>query len=642
MATVEELPTATVTGQYLFVSQDNADPGTDPQAVLVTGTVRFTCNATPPLIYKSRKLAAVPLVHEAIFDSQGFIVPYDPTQPGVVRPGLIERGIELLADSPEVSPRGFSWTVSFNLREALTGRNIVIPSFAFEVSAGDTVDLTEVMPVGSSNGVTIVRGESAYEIALANGFVGTQSEWLASLKGTPGPTTLPAQEAVEIYLSTPGNPVHEVMAGYVGEQLDPINQELDLKVTSPGDPDADRILFWDESANAYRYLTASGPLTITDTTLGVAGATSSAAGAMSGADKAKLDSASRAANANSMVLRDAAGNFATTTPKVAADVTNKEYVDGKVAGVTYGTLGVVPTSSLPPLAINDVFTITSQAQMLALDAQRGDMAILSIEGQPTRTHVLAADDATVLANWKEVMAAGQVTSVAGKTGTVVLSKADVSLSNVDNTADLDKPISNAVKSNYVPKWKATTSYTMGDQVISPYNEVVSAVVSHTSPLNYDPTKWRSTLEVPFGHMGRTQGFQAGASATVETQVVTTAQKLKGGMMFDAQTSSLIIPRDGLYLIRVRAYFSGGTSDVCLMKPRFRMPAGVPDPAEVSGNWLSLPKGTGLADVHFSVEREIPLVAGTKIEHWFLSNLSVWGTDGYNGTWLEARYIGPTP
>jgi len=30
-------------------------------------------------------------------------------------------------------------------------------------------------------------GESAYQVAVDNGFVGTESEWLASLKGEPGP-----------------------------------------------------------------------------------------------------------------------------------------------------------------------------------------------------------------------------------------------------------------------------------------------------------------------------------------------------------------------------------------------------------------------------------------------------------------------
>lgn len=40
---------------------------------------------------------------------------------------------------------------------------------------------------------------------------------------------------------------------------------------------------------------------------------------------------------------------------------------------------------------------------------------------------------------------GAVNSVNGKTGTVVLTKADLGLGNVDNTADLNKPISNATQ-----------------------------------------------------------------------------------------------------------------------------------------------------------------------------------------------------
>ena len=35
-------------------------------------------------------------------------------------------------------------------------------------------------------GCNLVMGKSAYEIAVDNGFVGTEAEWLASLKGEPG------------------------------------------------------------------------------------------------------------------------------------------------------------------------------------------------------------------------------------------------------------------------------------------------------------------------------------------------------------------------------------------------------------------------------------------------------------------------
>ena len=47
--------------------------------------------------------------------------------------------------------------------------------------------------------------------------------------------------------------------------------------------------------------------------------------------------------------------------------------------------------------------------------------------------------------WQRSPSGVTVTSVAGKTGDVVLVKGDVGLGNVDNTSDLDKPISNAVQ-----------------------------------------------------------------------------------------------------------------------------------------------------------------------------------------------------
>lgn len=213
MATVEDLPTAKVTGQFLFVSQDNMDEGTAPNAVLVTGYVRFTCTATPPLLYKTRRVAAVPLVADAVFDSQGFLIPMDASQTtAVVVNGRIERGLELLADSPDVSPRKFNWQVSFNLREVVTGRTINIPAYEIYLSAGETVDLSEVMPVGKSNGVSIIRGESVYEIAVAKGFIGTEEDWLESLKGDPSPNTIPTQEFMAREIRDPDSVTREALA----------------------------------------------------------------------------------------------------------------------------------------------------------------------------------------------------------------------------------------------------------------------------------------------------------------------------------------------------------------------------------------------------------------------------------------------
>lgn len=84
--------------------------------------------------------------------------------------------------------------------------------------------------------------------------------------------------------------------------------------------------------------------------------------------------------------------------------------------------GLVPTAHIPPLAVNEVFTVASEAAMLALTAQRGDMAIRTDTG---RTYVLSADTPAVLAAWKEVTAAGQVVSVNGKTGVVAITLAEL-------------------------------------------------------------------------------------------------------------------------------------------------------------------------------------------------------------------------
>lgn len=110
---------------------------------------------------------------------------------------------------------------------------------------------------------------------------------------------------------------------------------------------------------------------------------------------------------------------------------------GSASDITTGTL---PTSVLPPLAINEVFAPLDEAAMLALAAQRGDIAIRQDNG---KTYVLAADAPATLANWKQITAAGDVTSVAGRTGAVVLAKGDVGLGSVDNTSDVAKPVSTA-------------------------------------------------------------------------------------------------------------------------------------------------------------------------------------------------------
>jgi hypothetical protein len=110
--------------------------------------------------------------------------------------------------------------------------------------------------------------------------------------------------------------------------------------------------------------------------------------------------------------------------KAQSDARFEQFANKAVASgyAPLDAAGLVPTVHIPPLAINDTFVVASEAEMLALTAQRGDMAIRTDTG---RTYVLSAEPASTLANWKEVLAAGQVTSVNGKTGVVNLTATDV-------------------------------------------------------------------------------------------------------------------------------------------------------------------------------------------------------------------------
>jgi hypothetical protein len=104
--------------------------------------------------------------------------------------------------------------------------------------------------------------------------------------------------------------------------------------------------------------------------------------------------------------------------------------DGRISAANGAASGIcplgadskIPITYLPPLAINDTTVVASQAAMLALTAQRGDLAIRSDTNQ---TFSLSTDVPATLANWKEVLAIGKVSSVNTFTGIVVLDTDDI-------------------------------------------------------------------------------------------------------------------------------------------------------------------------------------------------------------------------
>jgi hypothetical protein len=81
--------------------------------------------------------------------------------------------------------------------------------------------------------------------------------------------------------------------------------------------------------------------------------------------------------------------------------------------------GLVPTHHLPALAITTTQVVNSQANMLALTAQVGDVAVRT---DVNKSFILTATPATTLGNWQELLSpTDAVLSVDGSTGAIDLS-----------------------------------------------------------------------------------------------------------------------------------------------------------------------------------------------------------------------------
>ncbi len=148
----------------------------------------------------------------------------------------------------------------------------------------------------------------------------------------------------------------------------------------------------------------------------------------------------------SVLVSDASGNATWTaldTSYVAENPLYLYYTDARAdsrisaqAGLPSGlaTLdgaGKVPSSQLPTLTIANTYVVADQAARLALSASVGDIAV---QTDTSATYILSALPASVNGNWILITPPATVISVNGQTGVVSLTKSDVNLSNVENTA----------------------------------------------------------------------------------------------------------------------------------------------------------------------------------------------------------------
>lgn len=154
--------------------------------------------------------------------------------------------------------------------------------------------------------------------------------------------------------------------------------------------------------------------------------------------------------------------------------------------------------------------------------------------------------------------------------------------------------------------------------------------------------WQSVL-APFGHVGCTDGFQAiGASLSNGAYVVfSAAQELVGGMTFSNANDALVVPIAGRYLITGKWYATGGSlyqviGDVTINNNAIPPAAG--NRAGCQTTFWKQDSGDYVGGI--SVVRR--LAAGDNLRLWMAlgAAASTYGTTGYNGSYLEALYVGP--
>ena len=253
-----------------------------------------------------------------------------------------------------------------------------------------------IQGVAGSDGID---GDSAYAIALTNGFVGTEAEWLTSLIGDQG---VPGNDGADGSQGLQGNPGVDgidglsayaiaVLEGFVGDETAWLASLVGPQGETglQGDTGPAGTTSWSGITDKPSTFT---PSTHTHSVSDVTGL------------QTALDG--KAESTHTHTQSDVTGLSTALSGKA-------DLVDGKV-----------PQAQIPSAALTDYLgEVANQSAMLALTGQRGDWCTRTDLGTDWQ---LVADDSTLLASWREhTYPDSPVQSVAGRTGAVTLTTSDI-------------------------------------------------------------------------------------------------------------------------------------------------------------------------------------------------------------------------
>lgn len=99
---------------------------------------------------------------------------------GITLPGLTTEGVLSFEDANYFGIQNGT-EISAYFTDSETGVNAILPAALIDYDLINAMTLSEYVNRGGSS------GKSAYEVAVDNGFEGTEEEWLESLQGKAGP-----------------------------------------------------------------------------------------------------------------------------------------------------------------------------------------------------------------------------------------------------------------------------------------------------------------------------------------------------------------------------------------------------------------------------------------------------------------------
>lgn len=131
------------------------------------------------------------------------------------------------------------------------------------------------------------------------------------------------------------------------------------------------------------------------------------------------------------------------------------------------TLGAVIKSTYEGEPNTNAFTDAEKSKLAGIQTGAEVNTVDSVNGQTGDVQIDVPTALSELDNDTNFITSAQapVQSVAGKTGTVTLVKGDVGLSNVDNTSDVNKPVSTAMQAALDEKISSIEDVGTGQMVV---------------------------------------------------------------------------------------------------------------------------------------------------------------------------------